>query len=191
VILIDADLYHPSQQRLFNLPNQSGLTTALVDSKTPLNGLIKPSKIKGLWVMTSGPLIPNPTPLLAQPTMRNLLEVLRAKADVIIIDTPPATAVVDASILALQADGVLLVLSAGRTKRDLAKRTLDLFQQIRTQVLGVALFNAPLQHTLYRYYGETYGGRVKWPENAYKKDAVEDATWEYVNEPGEGGFHPE
>jgi capsular exopolysaccharide synthesis family protein len=194
VILVDADLYHPSQQRLFDLPNQSGLTTALVDSAIALNSLIKPSKIRGLWVLTSGPLLPNPTPLLAQQAMTQLLATLRSQADVIIIDTPPATAVVDASILALQADGVLLVLSAGRTKREPAKRTLDLFQQIRAQVLGVTLFNSPLQHTLYRYYKDGYGGRIKMPETFHRRDRrtdFQDATWEYVNEQEDVGFHPD
>lgn len=194
VILVDADLYHPSQQRLFDLPNQSGLTTALVESEMALNSLIKPSKIRGLWVLTSGPLLPNPTPLLAQQAMTKLLATLRSKADVIIVDTPPATAVVDASILALQADGVLLALSVGRTRRELAKRTLDLFQQIHAQVLGVALFNSPLQHTFYRYYGNNYGGRVKWPETIHGRDAhtdVEDATWEYVKDQDDAGFHPD
>jgi hypothetical protein len=87
-----------------------------------------------------------------------------------------------------------LVLSAGRTKRELAKRTLDLFQQIRARVLGVALFNSPLQHTLYRYYGNNYGGRVKWPETSHRNDAragVQDATWEYVNGQDDAGFHPD
>jgi capsular exopolysaccharide synthesis family protein len=191
VVLVDADLYHPTQQRLFNLPNQSGLTTVLVDSEIALHTLIKPSKIRGLWLLTSGPLLPNPTPLLAQQAMTQLLATLRAKADVIIIDTPPATAVVDASILALQVDGVLLVLSAGRTKREIAKRTVELFQQIRAQLLGVALFNAPLQHTLYRYYKDGYGSRITMPGSLHGHANVEDATWEYVNEHEDDGFRPD
>jgi capsular exopolysaccharide synthesis family protein len=192
VILVDTDLYHPSQQRLFNLPNQSGLTTALVDPEMDLDELLKSTAIPGLSVLTSGPILPNPTPLLAQQATRNLLSALRKKADVIVLDTPPAAAVVDASILALQADGVLLVISAGKTKREMAKRAVELLQQIRARMLGVALFNAPLKHTLYKYYKHGYGGRVSLPETLglhrdrsfspfRRRDVVKSATLDNVN----------
>lgn len=210
VILVDADLYHPTQQRLFGLDNHSGLTTALVDPGVPVASLIKPSRIKGLSVLTSGPILPNPTPLLTQPVMRNLMAKLREQADIVIIDTPPATAVVDASILARQSDGVLLVLAAGRTKRDLAQHTIHIFQQIRTRILGIALFSSPSDQTFYRQYGAYYGGRMQWPEHMTDQSAesmtesmtgsmtepmpgsmngsvngqeiIQDATWEYVEE---------
>lgn len=164
VILIDADLYHPTQQRLFNVQNRTGLSTALVNPNLPLDQLLKPTKIRGLSVLTSGPLLPNPTSLLTRQIVQKLLSDLRTKADMIFIDTPPATAVVDASILSLHADGVVLVLSAGSTKRDEARSTLDLLQQIGSRVLGVVLFKTPLEHTIYRYYNESYGGRVTLPE---------------------------
>lgn len=181
VILVDADLYHPSQQRLFELPNQSGLTTTLIDPQSDLNSLIKPTKIRGLSVLTSGPLLPNPTPLLAQQRMTNLLANLRQMADIIVVDTPPASAVVDASILAPQADGVLLVISASKTKRNPAKSAVELLRQIRAQVLGVALFNSPAQHTLYQYYNHSYGGGVFLPEAYSDNEAINAVATDYVD----------
>lgn len=181
VILVDADFYHPSQQRFFSVPNQMGLTTALVDRAVTADALLRPTKVRGLSLLTSGPLLPSPASLLAQPTMRRLLASLRAMADVVIIDTPPATAAVDASILALQADGVLLVLSAGRTKRDLAKRTLDLFRQIRAPVLGVTLFNAPEEHSFYRYFKNSYRDMIRLPENERERSMINNLAWEWEN----------
>jgi non-specific protein-tyrosine kinase len=181
VILVDADLYHPSQQRLFDLPNQTGLTTAFVDVDMNAEDLLKPTKIKGLSVLTSGPILPNPTSLLSQQAMHRLMSALRAQADVIVIDTPPATAVVDASILALQADGVLLVVTLGQTKREAARRTVELFHQIRAPLLGVALFNSPMENSLYQHYEGRYGGRVNLPETLQSRYADKGVKFSSAN----------
>jgi Mrp family chromosome partitioning ATPase len=126
---------------------------------------------------------------------------LRQNADIVILDTPPVAAVVDASILALQADGVLLVISSGRTKRDMARRTVDLLQQIRAQMLGVVLFNSPMERTLYKYYQRGYGRRVNLPEtlglhrewnssSLHGQDVVKSVTLEYTNGDGRASSTP-
>ena len=71
-------------------------------------------------------------------------------ADLIVVDAPPVTVAVDASILATYADGVLMVLTAGRTKRGLAERAVNILRQVHANVLGVVLDNVPLKQSIYR-----------------------------------------
>lgn len=86
--------------------------------------------------MTSGPLPPNPAELLGSLRMRRLLEALETHADIVLMDTPPASVLANAAVLSLQSDGVLLVLSAGSTTYDVGQRTVAALQQVQAHVVG-------------------------------------------------------
>lgn len=78
--------------------------------------------------MTSGPIPPNPAEMMASNRMSTLLQDLRQRYDVILIDTPPLLAVTDAQIVVSKSDGVIMVVSYGKVKRDIAvkaKTNLD------------------------------------------------------------------
>ncbi len=156
VILVDADLYRPSQQRIFRLMNDIGLTTYLHGEETRIGNLLQQTSQPGLVVLTSGPLHPNPAQLLGTKQITVLLDHLQEMADLIVVDAPPVTVAVDASILATYADGVLMVLTAGRTKRGLAERAVNILRQVHANVLGVVLDNVPLKQSIYRS-GDGYG----------------------------------
>lgn len=136
VILIDADLHRPSQQRFFRLRNNWGLTLALFDNNMEVGHLLQETSIPGLQVMTTGPLPPNPAELLGSRRMQEILLELREQADILIIDSPPISAVSDALILTNQADGVLLVVKAGKTSRALARKSLNTLRQVKATVIG-------------------------------------------------------
>ena len=85
--------------------------------------------------------------------MTELLEMLRGKADYVLIDTPPIIAVTDAAVLASRVDGVLLVVNAGKTKRELAIKARDMLKQVNANVIGVVLNNAQVDKSAYAYYG--------------------------------------
>jgi len=106
-----------------------------------------------LQVLTSGPIPPNPAEILSSKRMAEILVTLRGQADYILIDTPPIIAVSDAAILAPSVDGVLLVVNAGKTRRDLAVKARDMLQQINANILGVELNNAKIDKSAYKYYG--------------------------------------
>jgi capsular exopolysaccharide synthesis family protein len=150
VILVDADLYRPSQQRIFKLMNDIGLTTFLHDEEMHIGNLLQQTSQPGLAVLTSGPLHPNPAQLLGTKQITVLLDHLQDMADIVVVDAPPATVAVDASILATHADGVLMVLTAGRTKRGLANRAVNILRQVHANVLGVVLDDAPLKQSIFR-----------------------------------------
>lgn len=152
VLIVDCDLRRPSQHALFGVANDQGLTTVIREEKT-LGEAIVPTEVKGLGLLTSGPLPPNPSELLGSQRMDRLIETLRGYAEVVLFDAPPTIAVTDAIVLSPKMDGVLLVVSAGRTKRDHALRAKRLLEKVNAKVLGVVLNNTKLDANLYTYYG--------------------------------------
>ncbi|MGB0387244.1 MAG: polysaccharide biosynthesis tyrosine autokinase [Ardenticatenaceae bacterium] len=135
-ILIDADLRRPVQHQTFNLKNSVGLTTALVERDKPVKTFLQPTSIRGLQVLASGPLPPNPAELLGSQRMRDVLNELQEQANLVLIDSPPVLAVADTSVLATLANGVLLVTRANKTRLDALAQTLEQLQSVQAKVLG-------------------------------------------------------
>lgn len=137
VILVDADLHRPSQQRFFHVRNNIGLTLSLFDQQTPVENLLQETTIPGLRILSAGPLPPNPAEMLSSKRMQEILCDLRDLADIVIIDSPPVSAVSDAMILSTYVDAVLLVTRASKTSRTVAKKTLNSLQQVRAYIVGI------------------------------------------------------
>lgn len=152
VILVDADLRRPSQHRLFGLPNEEGLTTMLLEDKDELP--LQYTAIPNLRLLSSGPLPPNPADVLGFRRMDEGIARLTEEADLLIFDTPPIIAVTDAAVLSAKVDGVLLVFSAGKTKREHAQRAYALLEKVNANVIGAVLNNAKLDRAAYSYYAE-------------------------------------
>jgi non-specific protein-tyrosine kinase len=150
VILVDCDLRRPGLHTTFNLSNEQGLTSVILEqgeAELPLQA----TGVPGLSLLASGPLPPRPADLLGSKRMEALIERLQAEADIVLFDTPPVTAVTDAAVLATRLDGVLLVLQAGHTRRDRAREARRLLEKVKANIVGVVLNNARLE-TGYAYY---------------------------------------
>ncbi|MDQ6694473.1 MAG: CpsD/CapB family tyrosine-protein kinase [Chloroflexota bacterium] len=158
-ILVDADLRRPHLHKVFGLENSSGLTTMVAEMARQAKGAggvqipLQSTQVENLRVLTSGPVPPNPSEILSSQRMAEILSMLRAEAEYVLIDTPPIIAVTDAAVLAPRVDGVLLVVNAGKTKRDLAVKARDILMQVNANLLGVVLNNAQLDKSAYAYYG--------------------------------------
>jgi Mrp family chromosome partitioning ATPase len=72
-------------------------------------------------------------------------------AEIVLFDTPPVIAVTDAAVLATRVDGVLLVFQSGRTSRDRARRTREVLEKVKANIVGVVLNGAELEQG-YGYY---------------------------------------
>jgi non-specific protein-tyrosine kinase len=151
VVAVDCDLRRPSLHRLFDLPNDRGLTTAISDD-LPLEDALLPTSVPHLRVLPSGMVPPNPSEVLGSKRMDRIIDGLRSLADVVLFDAPPTIAVTDAAVLGVKVDGVLLVVSAGKTKRDHAVRAKSLLEKVNAKVLGVVLNNVKFDGSLYQYY---------------------------------------
>ncbi len=84
--------------------------------------------------------------------MEKVIEALKAESDFVLFDCPPIVAVTDAAVLARKVDGVLIVVSAGKTKRDHAARAKQLLEKVNANILGVVLTNAKVDNSFDRYY---------------------------------------
>ncbi|HYN88068.1 MAG TPA: CpsD/CapB family tyrosine-protein kinase [Ardenticatenaceae bacterium] len=152
-IVVDADLRRPSQHTLFGLAQEPGLTSMFIDAALRAAPPLQATEVEGLWLLASGPQPPNPAELLASPPMGEVIAALTARADIVLFDAPPVVAVTDAAVLASKVDGVLLVIQAGKTKRDQAARAKTLLEQVHARVVGTALTNVKLEGLPKDYYG--------------------------------------
>lgn len=150
IILVEADLRRPSLHDIFGVAGEPGLTTMIVDETTLDNPPLAETGVPNLWLLPSGPLPPNPSDLLGSQKMERAIAALQSRADVIIFDAPPVVSATDAVVLGTKVDGVLLVVSAGRTKREHAQRAKELLERVHIRIVGTVLNNTP--HSI------TFGG---------------------------------
>lgn len=155
VILVDADLHRPSQQRFFHVMNNIGLTLSLFDQQTAVEDLLQETTVPGLRILSAGPLPPNPAEMLSSKRMQEILCELRDLADIVIIDSPPISAVSDAMILSTYVDAVLLVTRAAKTSRTVAKKTLQSLQQVKAYIVGI-VYNGVNEYDSNYTYDYTY-----------------------------------
>jgi capsular exopolysaccharide synthesis family protein len=155
VLVVDADLRKPTQHLYFMKSNRVGLTHILSNQST-LQEAASEAGVDGLHIITSGPIPPNPSELLASRRMDRFLEEAKEMYDIVLIDSPPTLAVTDSQILAAKCDGAIVVLGAGKVKRDHAKKTMAALERVKANVLGVVLNNKrgkAIDSPYYYYYG--------------------------------------
>ncbi|MBO0925899.1 capsular biosynthesis protein [Cellulomonas sp. zg-ZUI199] len=143
VLLVDADLRHPTVARATGLPPAPGLTDVLAGDASAAVG--RPWGPDRLTVLTSGPLPSDPGPLLASDALAAVLRDARAAYDHVVLDSPPALALSDALWLASRADGVLVVVRPGTTRGRRLRRTVARLRLAGGHVLGLVLGGAPLR----------------------------------------------
>jgi capsular exopolysaccharide synthesis family protein len=142
VLLIDGDLRRPQLHTLFGVPNTYGLSDllALQTDNTDLIGYVaQATSVPGVHLLAAGPTDANALDMLYSSGTLNLLTNARREFDTIIIDTPPMTDLPDARILGRMSDGVVLVVKAGVTTRDVALAAKVRLEEDRTVLLGTVL----------------------------------------------------
>ena len=109
---------------------------------------------ENLTIITSGPIPPNPSELLASSAMKDLIDSVSDFFDVVLIDTPPLSAVTDAQILSSYVGGVVLVVRANETKKESLAKTKKILEQVNANILGVVLHGVDSSDSpSYYYYG--------------------------------------
>ncbi len=154
-LLVDADFRAPRQHVIFDLPNDEGLSTAMaaIGEGKPL--AIQPSEFKNLSVLTSGPIPPSPTEMMAA-RIEQTVNRLRELGSIVVIDTPPILPVSDARLVAPEVDSVLLIATAGRTKSATLRSALDHLAMAQSNIVGVVLNQVRETGTRYAGYGSYY-----------------------------------
>lgn len=177
VVVIDSDLRRPVQHKILSVGNNRGLTTALLDNETPVTFHLQNTKIKGLRVLTSGPIPPNPAEILSSQRMNHLIDELYDEADILVFDTPPVLTVTDAAVLSPRVDGTIFVVHVGKTRRDTLAQAVERVMKTNAHPLGVVLNRIKPSHGGYYYYQyyDTYardGKKQKRRHRVRSKDQV-------------------
>ena len=149
VLLIDADLRKPSQHKTFRVKKSNGLSRIL-SGQAELEDCICREVARGLDLIPSGSLPPNPSELLGSDAMSELIDRLSLQYDYIFIDTPPVGVVSDSLVLSNVAAGTVLVCRQGQTTYDELQASIDSIRNVESTLLGVVISD---MHTNPRSYG--------------------------------------
>ncbi|MGH9821022.1 MAG: CpsD/CapB family tyrosine-protein kinase, partial [Pyrinomonadaceae bacterium] len=135
-----------------------GLSTLLsneLDERQILSVIRKDESTK-LNLLTSGPIPPNPAELIGSDQMANLLKILQKNFTHVVIDSPPIASFTDGVLLASMVDGVILVVHAGKSSRQVVRRSRQLLQDIGAKIFGVVLNKVNLRSQDNYYYQGYY-----------------------------------
>lgn len=154
VLLIDGDMRRPTMHHTFRVKNVHGLSSVLT-SRAAIQDVVRATPIKGLNLLTCGPIPPNPAELFASKSMGKLIEHLKELYDLVIFDSPPLLSVTDGQILMNKCEGVVLVLKSGTTEKQEAMKAKEVIKLSNSKLLGVVLNNYSLsKKRMYKDYIE-------------------------------------
>lgn len=167
-LLVDCDLRRPVVHKRFGLENGSGMTNYLT-SDVELDSVIRETFVENLYVITAGPVSPNPAEILSSEKMKMFLQETRKRFDRIIIDCPPLTGLGDSYVIGNLIGHVIMVVAAGKTPSELIKRTQQQLDGSGIKVIGIVLnqmnmdkerlggYSKHYYHTYTRYYQRSDG----------------------------------
>ncbi|HEY0528062.1 MAG TPA: polysaccharide biosynthesis tyrosine autokinase, partial [Gemmatimonadaceae bacterium] len=163
-LLIDGDVRCGALHGTFNVAVTPGLVEYLCDTAS-VDEVVKPTASERLWVLPRGTRLNSAPELLVSDEMANLIELARNKFDVVIIDSPPFIAGVDAYALGAAAGNILVVLRQGVSDRKLAAAKLAILDRLPVRILGTVLNGVPAGG-MYKYYGTDYSKGAKFGKPA-------------------------
>ena len=158
VLLVDVDLRRPSLHRRLGLDNAKGMSTLLTHQDS-VSHVIRSSGHQNLDVITSGPVPPSPTELIASTRMEELIGELTAHYDVVVFDSPPILGLADSPLMSALVDGVVFIIESERARRGSLKASLRRLRTMRPMLLGAVLtmFDpSKAGHRYSEYYGYEY-----------------------------------
>ena len=177
VVVVDADLRRPRQHRLFDLRNEVGASSVAVGD-ADLAAALQPVQVispngdgsqadfstwssgKGavtrLWVLTSGPIPPNPGEIVASQRFSDILSRLRSDADVVLVDSPAMLAVGDTAALASEVDGLIFLVDMDKARRPVMQAAADQLYRLPCAMMGLVV-RLPAGSNRDRYYYSHYG----------------------------------
>jgi len=166
-MLIDCDLRRPILHQLFQLERLGGLPEGISDGIS-FKRARKKTSLEHLDVVTAGKATAHPSELFDSQAIDSLIRELKFYYDFLVIDSPPVIPVSDPMLLSKSVDGVILVVKAGATAREVVRRAVDIMNTNNANALGVVLNNAksslPYYYD-YMHYHYDYS-QTREPDNA-------------------------
>jgi len=178
VVLVDGDLRRPRLAKYLDVLGSVGVSTVLSGGAV-LDEVLQTTKFPRLSVLAAGPTPPNPSELLGSLVAEKMLSELRSRFDFVIIDTAPLLAVTDGAILAAKSDGALIVVRAGKTRRDQLSHAIGILNDVGAALLGAVLTMMPTRGSgaysyNYYYYGGSYGDtKIQEPNGGQRNEPAD------------------
>jgi len=157
VLLVDADMYRPILHDSFKIARIPGLSDYIL-GKSTYEEAIQKNVLDNLDIMSAGSAPPNPVEIPGSKNMKVLFTKALQIYDVVLLDTPPVLSATDASILATEVDGTVLVVSCNETRAQEIERALESLESVGARVLGVLLNNFDIRKAYGGYIGASGRG---------------------------------
>lgn len=155
-LIIDADLRRPRVHTFFDINNSVGLTNYLT-TDLMLEDVILQTPIDNLYFMPSGVLPADAAGILNSRRMSELLQDVKQRFDLILVDSPPILGVSDASVLASEVDLTMIVVQHRKLPRNMLMRVKQAVENVGGQIIGVVLNNVDVRSdSQYQYYTSYY-----------------------------------
>ncbi len=180
VLLLDANLHHPMQHRIWDTYNDRGVSHVIAEQIDPR--LAIEEVMPNLDVLTSGVVAPSPATLLDSQRMRMLINYWSERYDFVIVDTPSLDLAADAPILGRMADGILLVVKPGSLERSQASFAKEILEQSGQNVLGIVINGVSPKVDSHNYYYHSLEGPQAEREESTKLLAQsKEELWETIS----------
>jgi capsular exopolysaccharide synthesis family protein len=170
VILLDANLHHPTLHLLFDVRNISGLSMLLDTDISALDHALLPTGRKNLLLLPAGSAYTHMPPLLYAPRLAAVLAALAERADTVIIDSAALSSAADSILLAQHADATLLVVQANATSSHTLQQTCAQLAQTQTNLIGTVLTTLPRSRRPFALRWRPARQRSKAPERSFTPD---------------------
>lgn len=154
-LVVDADLRRPTQHKIFDVSNARGLTDYL-SKGVPIDELVLDTKVEGLQVVPSGKLPPGAIAMLNSRRMTDLIDELKKKYDMVLVDAPPILGVSDSSVIVRSVDMTALVIQHRRFPRAMLARVKHGVLNAGGNLLGAVLNNVDIRMDQYYQYQTNY-----------------------------------
>lgn len=170
VVVLDLDMRRPRIHKGMDCDNDHGMSTLLI-GKTTIEATVRHSDQENLDFITAGPIPPNPSELILSSAFEAIVEELKTKYDVIVIDTPPVGLVTDGISIIAKADYPIYVFRADYSKKRFVQNVDRLTNENRIARLSVILNGVDLERNKYAYsYGYGYGYGYSYDSNGYYEE---------------------
>jgi len=155
VIVVDMDMRKPRVHKIFGEENEVGLSNFL-SGNAELESILKKTEIPNLFYIPSGPIPPNPSELIGSNLFKSMMKSLEETFDHIVVDSPPVLGFTDSVIISTFVDGIILVVTGGKTPRETLQRAKEVLQQVNAKILGVVINRVDIHRSDYGYYYYRY-----------------------------------
>ncbi|MCC3664664.1 polysaccharide biosynthesis tyrosine autokinase [Staphylococcus haemolyticus] len=154
-LIIDGDMRKPTQQYNFETANYDGLSNLII-GKSDFDKAISSTRVENLDLLTSGPVPPNPSELIASNRFKNIYSQLMDMYDFILIDTPPVTSVTDAQVFLQIVKDCVMIIDTEKNNKNEIKKAKQLIEQADGHIIGAVLNKTANDKSsnYYNYYGD-------------------------------------